>query len=316
VNADLLLSGPINEPLLSGLIQVLNATYAPRLDEGFLSLAAGGAVGGPGGGGEPTPEAFPLRFDIDIVMPPTPVIRNRDAIIEASATLHYSGTLGQPGLTGQVVIERGEVFFTGNRYVVRRGFIDFLNPNDPQPVFDIEAETRPRAAGQTFTVTVQVSGTLADLQPTLTSDPWLPQTEVLALLFGGTPDLGRAEQLALGSPQLAQERLLQTAGAVLLTSPLSSRIGTAFTDVLPLDTVQITPILGFESGSQQLNPTARVTLGRRISSRVYLTYSRAFNDAQSEIILLEYEQSDLVSWILSRNEDRTFALDFRIRHVF
>jgi len=316
VNADLLLSGPINEPLLSGLIQVLNATYAPRLDEGFLSLAAGGAVGVPGGGGEPTPEAFPLRFDIDIVMPPTPVIRNRDAIIEASATLHYSGTLGQPGLTGQIVIERGEVFFTGNRYVVRRGFIDFLNPNDPQPVFDIEAETRPRAAGQTFTVTVQVSGTLSDLQPTLTSDPWLPQTELLALLFGGTPDLGRAEQLALGSPQLAQERLLQTAGAVLLTSPLSSRIGTAFTDVLPLDTVQITPILGFEGGGQQLNPTARVTLGRRISSRVYLTYSRAFNDAQSEIILLEYEQSDLVSWILSRNEDRTFALDFRIRHVF
>lgn len=316
VNADLLLSGPINEPLLSGLIQVLSATFAPRMDDGFIGLAAGGTVGLPGGGADPTPEAFPLRFDIDIVMPPTPIIRNRDAVIEASATLHYSGTLGQPGLTGQIVIERGEVFFTGNRYVVRRGFIDFLDPTDFQPVFDIEAETRPRAAGQTFTVTVQVSGTLAELQPVLSSDPWLPETEVLALIFGGTPDLGRAEQLALGSPQLAQERLLQTAGAVLLTSPLSSRIGTAFTEVLPLDTVQITPILGFEGGGQQLNPTARVTIGQRISSRVFLTYSRAFNDAQSEIILLEYEQTDRVSWILSRNEDRTFALDFRIRHAF
>ena len=68
----------------------------------------------------------------------------------------------------------------------------------------------------------------------------------------------------------------------------------------------------------QLNPGARITCGKRIATGVFLTYSRALNQSivQSEIILLEYEQSDRVSWILSRNEDRTFALDFRIRHVF
>ena len=31
---------------------------------------------------------------------------------------------------------------------------------------------------------------------------------------------------------------------------------------------------------------------------------------------IEYEQSDRISWVLSRNEDCTFALDFRIRHIF
>jgi hypothetical protein len=321
VNADLALLGPINAPLLAGRVEVLSLSVVLRLEDqtGLLGLAAAGAAGTPesnGGPGLAGAAGFPLQFDIDVSMPPMPVIRNPNARIEASAALHFSGTLAEPALTGQVTVERGEVFFTGNRYLVRRGTIDFLDADRFEPVFDIEAETRPRTTGQTFTVNVQIAGTFDRLQPTLTADPWLPQTEIVALLLGGTPDLGRAEQLALGSPELAQERLLQTAGAVLLASPLSSRIGTALTGVLPIDTVQITPILEFDSTTgQQLNPTARVTLGQRISSRVFLTYSRAFNE-QSEIILLEYEQSDRVSWILSRNEDRTFALDFRIRHVF
>jgi hypothetical protein len=97
---------------------------------------------------------------------------------------------------------------------------------------------------------------------------------------------------------------------------LTSRIGNVFETVLPIDTVQITPVLANEQAFQNLNPSARITLGQRISSRVYLTYSRSLTGSQTEIILLEYEQNDRISWVLSRNEDRTYALDFRVRHVF
>ena len=65
----------------------------------------------------------------------------------------------------------------------------------------------------------------------------------------------------------------------------------------------------------QLNPTARIILGKRISERVYLTYSRTLSGAQNEIILVEFDQNDQLSWVLSRNEDRSFALDFRLRYV-
>jgi hypothetical protein len=113
-----------------------------------------------------------------------------------------------------------------------------------------------------------------------------------------------------------QQRMVQTAGAALLTSPLTSRVGEVFERTGALDTVQITPLLTNETAFQQLNPSARITLGKRISPRVFLTYSRTLNAAQEEIILLEYDQSDRLSWVLSRNEDRTFALDFRLRYVF
>ena len=76
-----------------------------------------------------------------------------------------------------------------------------------------------------------------------------------------------------------------------------------------------------ESRQQQtarLNPTARLTIGKRISDRVYLTFSRSLNTiVNDQIVLLEYDESDRVSWILSRNEDsQTYALEFRVRNIF
>jgi translocation-and-assembly-module (TAM) inner membrane subunit TamB-like protein len=67
-----------------------------------------------------------------------------------------------------------------------------------------------------------------------------------------------------------------------------------------------------------LNPTARLTVGKRVSERVYLTYSRSLGvPINDQIVLLEYEENDRLSWILSRNEDQqTYALEFRLRHTF
>ena len=61
-----------------------------------------------------------------------------------------------------------------------------------------------------------------------------------------------------------------------------------------------------------------MTVGTRISSRVYLTYSRSFDNTSLDfdILLLEYAQNDRMSWVLSRNEDGTFALDVRVRYRF
>jgi hypothetical protein len=145
----------------------------------------------------------------------------------------------------------------------------------------------------------------------------LPEADIFALIFGGTPNLDTAEQRALRSPQESQQRMMQSAMATLIASPLSDRVGDVVERFTTLDTVQINPVLAGEVAFQQLNPSARITLGRRISPRVYLTYSRTVgvSAAQDEIILLEYDQNDRVSWVLSRNEDRTFALDFRIRYV-
>jgi hypothetical protein len=58
-------------------------------------------------------------------------------------------------------------------------------------------------------------------------------------------------------------------------------------------------------------------LRKRISERVYLTFSRSLNSSfADQILLLEYDESDRLSWILSRNEDETYAIEVRVRHTF
>jgi hypothetical protein len=316
VNMDLLLTGPQAAPRLSGTVDVLRVSLiAQGQGTGLLGLAAAsGAASVPLSGG-PEAEGIPLALAIQVTAPRMAFINTKTAQIEASAELEVLGTFDAPIITGKVDILGGQYIYNGNRYFVREGSIDF--PTDRfEPVFDVSAETRPRVSGQTFVVTVRITGTLDRLTPQLSSDPWLPESDVVSLIFGGTPDVLTAERRAYGSSQEQQQRMIQTAGAALLTSPLTSLVGEVVERTGVLDTVQITPILTNETAFQQLNPSARVTLGRRISPRVFLTYSRTLSGPQEEIILLEYDQNDRMSWVLSRNEDRTFALDFRIRYSF
>ena len=322
VNMDLDLVGAIDAPRLTGTIDVLGIRYTGigQSDGGLLGFAAAGVGAGTAETGQPAPissEGIPLALDIQVSAPLMTLIRTNTASVDGSADLRVLGTFDRPLITGTIDVAGGEANLFGNRYYVSEGTIDFSSAGEP--VFDVSAETRPRYGSQMFDVHVRLSGPLSAITPTLTSDPWLPQTDIATLLLGGVPSVESAEQQALRSPQELQQRMIGTVGAVLITSALSSRVGSVVERFTGIDTVQITPLLladvTGDASLTQLNPTARVTLGKRISNRVFLTYSRTLN-AQDEVILIEYDQTDQLSWVLSRNEDRTFALDFRIRYVF
>lgn len=320
VDADLALRGDFDAPLLTGTVSVRSALWDRQFDAagaGWLGLTAGGA---------PTPaplpvepSLIPIRFDVRVVAPSTLRIENRVARLVSSAELTLRGNYDRPLLTGRVEVDRGEVLFEGNRYQVTRGTIDFVNPTRIEPFFDIEAETRARVPGQIYRVTFRVSGTPERFVFDLSSDPPLATVEILALLFGGARDLQDAELRALRSPDLAEQDLLATRAASLLASPISSGVGRVVEETFGVDSVQITPWLGDLSAQQsaRLTPSARLTIGKRISDRAYLTYSRALNaSTRDQIVLLEYNQSDRLAWIVSQNEDQTYAVDVLVRRVF
>ena len=86
---------------------------------------------------------LPLRFDVGIVAASSLRIQNNIANMVASADLRLQGTYDRPLLFGRAEIERGDVLFEGNRYIVTPGgSIDFFNPSRIEPFFDLEAETR------------------------------------------------------------------------------------------------------------------------------------------------------------------------------
>jgi translocation and assembly module TamB len=245
-------------------------------------------------------------------------VRNRNAELVATADLQLRGTYDRPLIFGRAEVERGFVLFEGKRYIVTRGTIDFNNPTRIQPFFDLETETRVRVPGETYRVTLRAVGTFDRLSLEFSSDPPLPEVEVLALLFSDvTP--GRDVEFRQYSTDITpQQQLLRDRATRALTGALSSEVGRVVEQTFGVDTFQITPsLVDPNAQSSRLDPAARLTIGKRLSERIYLTYARSLSSStRDQIVLLEYDQTDRFSWILSRNEDRTYALEVRVRHVF
>jgi len=141
--------------------------------------------------------------------------------------------------------------------------------------------------------------------------------DILSLLFGDTPDVQRAELNAVGSQQQMETNLARAGMARLITSPLESQVGRVG-EAVGIDSFAFTPRLGSAS-STQISPSALITVGKRLSDRAFVYYSREVSSTQStpyEVIVLEFEENDRITWVVSRNEDQTFSLDFRVRYIF
>ena len=125
------------------------------------------------------------------------------------------------------------------------------------------------------------------------------------------------------NPNEPRTDILTARATQALTSPLSAELGKVVTQAFGIDTFQLSPSLvdptrdPTTAQSGRMNPTMGLIVAKRISDRAYLTFSRSLNSSQyDQIILLEYDATDRLSWLLSRNEDQTYALEFRVRHAF
>jgi hypothetical protein len=323
VDGDLSVRGNFRAPIIGGTVTVRNATWNRRIDPtgGLLDFGGGAEPAAGGTAAEAGPAAVPVRFDIEVRVPSTLRIENNLARLVASADLQLRGTSERPLLFGRAEVDRGDILFEGRRYLVTRGAIEFNNPARIEPFFDVEAETRVRVPGQTYRVIVSFAGTTQSLRPQLSSDPPLPEADVVALLFSEARRPGDAELRARQNPNERQTDILTTRATQILANPVSSEVGRVVEQTFGVDTFQLTPSL-FDPYSQstsapRINPSARVTIGKRISDRVYLTFSRSLSTSiYDQILLLEYDESDRLSWILSRNEDQTYAIEVRVRHTF
>jgi autotransporter translocation and assembly factor TamB len=274
--------------------------------------------------------SLPVRYDVRVLAPGTLRLQNNLARIVARADLTLNGTYDRPVLFGRADVERGEILFEGNRYRITRGTIDFLNPTRIQPFFDIEAEGRIRSTSQsigstmsatdTYRVTFATSGSFGSrLNLSLNSDPPLPTVDIISLVFGQpTGDLSNPELRSLNSQTAAQseEQLLKMMFVRLGVGAITGSIGRAVEQTFGIDTVRI--MTGLGSSVDPLTPTARLVLGKRISNRAYLTYSRALSTTANadQVVVLEYDQSDRIGWVFTQTGAYTFAVDLRVRRVF
>ena len=128
------------------------------------------------------------------------------------------------------VLEGGEIPLNERRYDVERGVITFVGERRIFPSFDLLLNT---TAGN-YDITIAVTGTPGDTETTLTSDPTLPEPDIMALLVTGrTLDDMRGEEF-----EVAREQVLS-----YLAGRVGSSLGRGLERATGLSEVRIEPNL-------------------------------------------------------------------------
>jgi autotransporter translocation and assembly factor TamB len=299
IDADLRLFGDLKLQWLTGQVQVQQAIWSRRYDVASELMAERhrleSAPGSEGG----------LHLDLKVSAPGTLKVDNNLATLQARADLQLQGTAGLPVVTGRAEVDRGRVYFQGNTYLIRRGSIDFASPRKTEPVFDIEAETRIHS----YRVTLRVNGTLERVYPTLSSDPYLSQVAILSLLAGADESVVAGLESRRDE---AQARLAATGAYTLAAGRIAEEMGLERNAerLFGLNRFSIDPSA---VRGDVTNPTARLTVGKRVTPDVALVYSIDLRSSEDRLVSVEYTVSERVSLLFTRADPGGFGFDLRLR---
>ena len=191
------------------------------------------------------------RYLVDATAPSRVEVDGLGLDSEWGIDIVLRGTVDDPRIGGQARLVRGAYSFAGTRFELTRGRIRF-DANVPiDPRLDIEAETSANGTD----VTVAITGNAQTPQVAFSSEPPLPEEEILAqLLFGGSvTSLSATDAVQLGAALAA---LRGGSGGIDPIGELRRSIGLDQLRIISAD-----PALGRETG---------VALGKNIGRRVYV----------------------------------------------
>lgn len=306
VGADLRFFGDPSRQWITGVLDVKDAVLTRRYDVASQLIGPAAPIAGD------TSLYSNLRYDVRIRAPGTLRIDNNLGTLSARAELSLQGTYDRPVLVGRSEIEQGRIYFQGQSYTIRHGTLDFANPQRIDPFFDIEGEARVRS----YTVTLRLNGTLDRVTPTLTSDPPLDTLAVLSLL-AGAPESVVTDSAFLSSTERVQQNLAVAGAAALVSraAPLTRDVQQGAERVaerIGLSRFSIDPSLARGSNT---NPTARLTVGKRLSRDVDFYYSMDLKNSQEQLYSLEYTVSRRLSILFTKADPQGAGVDLRLKNT-
>jgi outer membrane protein insertion porin family len=280
----------------TGQVEIVRAIYARAFGLEPTALLLRNREFGPAPARRgPAPNVF---LDLRIGAERDLWIRNEDALIEAAANLTLGGTLDQPELYGRIqALEGGTYRFRDVTYRIEGGSIEFTDVSRIDPELAITAVTRV----QQYDVRLKISGRFSRPLYELSSEPPLPQSDIVWLLVTGRTltESGSDVTRAAAEAQVAGYLAAPVAGAV--TAPLGRLLG--------VSSLQIDPTL--LNGTA--DPTARVTVSKRIARDLLFTYSSSLGQSGQEVYQVEYNPGRVWDLLGTRDLDGSIGADIRIR---
>jgi hypothetical protein len=207
VNADLRLRGPWEAASISGGIETVDSIFYRDIE----LLPLGTPFTTPSAADLPKLDApsnptasFPEPFrnwslDLTVSANDPLLIRGNFAKGDIRGRMKVRGTIGKPAPDGTFTVRDFRASLPFSTLSVRSGTATFTPDTGFDPILEIRGTAEPRP----YRVTLYVYGRASDPKLVLTSNPPLPENEIMTLLATGTTTSG------LEDPQAASSRALQ-----------------------------------------------------------------------------------------------------------
>jgi TamB, inner membrane protein subunit of TAM complex len=184
-DADINVVGPLTSANVSGTVAMTNSKVLKNIDLIPIGLPGRPAPQPPTSRPEFSIAQRPFRdwkFDVTIKTKDPILLRGNLANGGAVSDLHLGGTGLRPGLQGSVRLNNVEATLPFSRLEVSYGFLYFDPSDSLNPRIDLHGTSIIRD----YTIHVYIYGTSLAPEALFTSEPPLPQEEIISLLATGT----------------------------------------------------------------------------------------------------------------------------------
>jgi outer membrane protein insertion porin family len=277
-------------PSLTGDIRIAQSAYTETITIASLARRATLPV-------SPTaerPYLDRIRLNLAVTTTEDMLVDNNYGRLEAGADLRVVGTVAEPGVDGRITLrEGGEIFLAGRTFRITRGDISFTDLRHIHPEFNIAAEARIG----TDDVTMTLTGTLER-----------PQLDLTTLAGSMTP--GEIASLVVGNPNaetaltLLSADLLGVTGRAIGLDAFRVERG----DYTDRDFKEDPTLIG---GTNQIDPTTRLTIGKRLSDQVEVTISQNLRESGKTTFVISFLPRHNVEVRALSRDNATVSLGIR-----
>jgi autotransporter translocation and assembly factor TamB len=183
-DANIMVTGPLAAATVSGNVAMTNSHILKNIDLIPIGLPGRPAPEPPSERPQisfPDPPLRDWKFDVAIKTKDPVLIRGNLATGGAVADIKLAGTGLHPELQGTVRMENVEATLPFSRLEVSQGFLYF----DPSDSMNPRLELHGTSVIRDYTVRVYVYGTMLAPEAVFTSEPPLPQEEIISLIATG-----------------------------------------------------------------------------------------------------------------------------------
>jgi autotransporter translocation and assembly factor TamB len=233
-----------------------------------------------------------ISFNVTIRVPGTLEVNTPLARLTAEGQLRLVGTSLQPGLLGRLeAAPNGEITLAGTRYDLDRGTVTFTSYDRIAPLLDVTA----RATVGSYEITITLVGSLDHMTTTFTSNPALPQADIVSLLTTGKTT--------------SEETNVQagTFASTFLTEQLTGLVTRRARTLLDVDQLSIDPSAITSTGGA----ATRLTVVKRFSTQWTVAVATNLDSNRQEVISSTWRLASGVYLEARREADGSYSMEVR-----